>query len=92
MALELKARGFDPKFAVPPEFAPKIERAGLRAEIVFPSNAKIGALIGGDAADIMRQMVSEMDRMIHKVLLTLLPDTVERLTAACRAALRRPAG
>ena len=86
VALEMKARGFTPVFAVPPEFAPKIERAGLEARIVFPSNAEIGAMIGGDAAEIMRQMVTEMDQMIHKVLLTLLPDTVARLTEAARDA------
>ena len=86
VAVEMKARGFTPVFAVPPEFAPKIERVGLEARIVFPSNAEIGAMIGGDAAEIMRQMVTEMDQMIHKVLLTLLPDTVARLTEAARGA------
>jgi len=75
VALVMRARGFTPVFAVPPEFAPKVERAGLEARIVFPSNAEIGAMIGGDAAQIMRQMVTEMDQMIHKVLLRLLCPT-----------------
>lgn len=82
IALEMKRRGHRAIFAVPPDNAAKIARAGFETRIVFPAIAELGPMVGGDAETITSLMIRDMDVMIRRVLLELLPDTVERLMAA----------
>lgn len=86
IAQEMKRRGHRVIFAVPPDNAAKIERAGFETRIVFPAIAELGPMVGGDAETITSLMIRDMDFMIRKVLLELLPDTVDRLLAAARDA------
>lgn len=86
VALELKARGHEPVFAVPPDNAAKIERAGFETRLIFPSMGEIGAMIGGDAGTVASLMRSDMDFMIRRVLLKLAPDTVARLISTAEGA------
>jgi rhamnosyltransferase subunit B len=75
----LQNRGFGPVLALPKSNVEKVERAGLRAEAIFPSFEQIGEELGMGEAEATMRMLRDPDYLIRRLILHYLSDSTRAL-------------